>query len=207
MFESLVSFVMVEHLYGETFLPALESAGYKRILNKERRPYPSKDGFFALLPYTDANWREFCELTGRMDILADPRFKDLATRLANIEVVYATLAEICKTRTNAEWIALLKTSNVPHGPVKSLEDLLTDEQLLATGFWKEYDHPSEGRIRTTDIPPRFSRTPPEIRRLQPRLGEHSIEVLNEAGFTKAEIDEMLAAGATHTGRKPSAGTA
>ena len=61
MFETLVSFVMVEHLYGETFMPALDTAGYKRVLNKERRPYPSKDGYFALLPYTDGHWREFCD--------------------------------------------------------------------------------------------------------------------------------------------------
>ena len=68
MFETLVSFVMVEHLYGETFRPALETAGYKRVLNKERRPYPSKDGYFALLPYTDGHWKEFCGLVGRPDL-------------------------------------------------------------------------------------------------------------------------------------------
>src|SRR3984957_10840406 len=117
MYETLVSFVMVEHLYGETFRPALETAGYKRVLNKERRPYPSKDGYFALLPYTDGHWREFFALIGRPDIIADARFGSLTLRLTNIEVVYSTLAEICATRTNAEWLALLKDSNVPHGPV------------------------------------------------------------------------------------------
>jgi len=202
MFETLVAYVMVEHLYGETFRPAApEGAGYRRLLNKERRPYPSKDGFFALLPYTDANWREFTELVGRSDIMADPRFASLATRLANIEVVYATLAEICATRTNAEWIALLKPSNIPHGPVQTLEDLLHDEQLEATGFWKEVEHPTEGPIRMTDIPPRFSRTKPEVRRLQPNLGEHSREILAEAGYGEGEIEALLASGATREGRK------
>src|SRR6185295_17556375 len=105
-------------------------------------------------------------------------------RLANVEVVYATLAQICATRTNAEWVALLKTSNVPHGPVNTLEDLLVDEQLNATGYWQEVEHPSEGKLRLPGIPPTFSRTPPEIRRLQPRLGEHSVEVLQEAGFAR-----------------------
>jgi crotonobetainyl-CoA:carnitine CoA-transferase CaiB-like acyl-CoA transferase len=200
MFETLVSFVMVEHLYGETFVPAIETAGYKRVLNKERRPYPSKDGYFALLPYTDGHWREFCTLIGRPDIIADPRFQSLATRLANVEVVYATLAQICATRTNAEWVALLGTSNVPHGPVNSLEDLFVDPQLEATGFWQEFEHPTEGKIRMPGIPPTFSRTPPDIRRLQPRLGEHSVEVLREAGFAKAEIEAMLASGATRDGR-------
>ncbi len=196
MYETLVSFVMVEHLYGETFLPAIETAGYKRLLNTERRPYPSKDGFFALLPYTDGHWKEFCGLVGRPDILADPRFKSLASRLENIEIVYGTLATICATRSNAEWNALLGPSNVPHGPVNTLEDLLHEPQLEATGFWKELDHPSEGKIRTPDIPPRFSRTKPEIRRHQPKLGEHSVEVLREAGFPQDRIDAMLKSGAT-----------
>jgi crotonobetainyl-CoA:carnitine CoA-transferase CaiB-like acyl-CoA transferase len=200
MFETLVSFVMVEHLYGETFRPAIETAGYKRVLNKERKPYPSKDGYFALLPYTDGHWREFCQLVGREDLLNDQRFTSLASRLANVGDYYATLSELCKQRTNAEWTELLKNSNVPHGPVNTLEDLLEDKHLHATGFWKELEHPSEGKIRAPDIAPRFSRTKPEIRRLQPRLGEHSVEVLEEAGFSKAEIDAMVTSGATRDGR-------
>jgi len=198
MFETLVYFTMVEHLYGETFRPALESAGYKRVLNKERRPYPSKDGYFALLPYTDGHWREFCGLIGRLELANDPRFTSLANRLKNVEHYYGLLAEICATRTNAEWTALLAKSNVPHGPVNTLEDLLKDPQLHATGFWKEVDHPTEGRIRMPDIPARFSGTRAEVGRLQPRLGEHSVEVLSEAGFTGSEIDAMLASGATKT---------
>ena len=201
MYESLVSFVMVEHLYGETFIPKLEGAGYKRILSKERRPYPSKDGYFCLLPYNDGHWQEFCKLIGRTDILADERFGSLASRLANIDLVYKTMAEVCATRTNAEWIALLGNSNVPHGPVNSLEDLLTDPQLEATGYWTEMEHPTEGKIRMPGIAPRFSRTKPEITRHQPTLGEHSVEVLQEFGYSKAHIDKMLASGATQVGQQ------
>jgi len=149
---------------------------------------------------TDGHWREFCKLIGRDDIMADPRFQSLRKRLENIEVVYATMAEICATRSNGEWVELLKNSNVPHGPVNTLEDLFVDPQLCATGFWKEYDHPSEGRIRMPDIPPRYSRSKPEIRRLQPRLGEHSTEVLAEAGYSKSEIEAMVTSGATRDGR-------
>ena len=79
-----------------------------------------------------------------------------------------------------------------------LDDLFVDPQLQATGFWKEVEHPTEGRLRMPDIPPRFSKTKPEITRLQPRLGEHSVEVLKEAGFTATEIDAMLKSGATKT---------
>jgi crotonobetainyl-CoA:carnitine CoA-transferase CaiB-like acyl-CoA transferase len=197
MYETLVSFVMVEHLYGETFMPAIETAGYKRLLTKERRPYPSKDGFITLLPYTDGHWQEFCKLVGRPDLAADARFKRIADRLKNVGQYYGTLSDLAATRTNAEWVELLKDSNVPHGPVNTLEDLLTDPQLEATGFWKEIEHPTEGKIRMPGIPPTFSKTPAEIGRPQPRLGEHSIEVLREeAGYSQAQIDAMLASGAT-----------
>src|SRR5262249_10276152 len=170
------------HLYGETFVPPIDTAGYKRILNAQRRPYATKDGFLAILPYTDGHWREFCQLLGRTDLLNDVRFTTITHRLANVEAYYALLGEIAGTRTNEEWLELLGGSNVPHGPVNSLESLLTDAQLEATGFWKIVEHPSEGTLRLSDIPPRFSKTPPEIRRLPPRLGEHSVEVLREAGF-------------------------
>ena len=196
MFETLAHFVMVEHLYGETFVPPIETAGYKRILNAQRRPYATKDGFLAILPYTDGHWREFCALIGRRDLLQDARFTTITNRLANVEAYYSALGEIAATRTNAEWLALLGKSNVPHGPVNSLDDLLNDPQLEATGFWKMVEHPSEGALRMPDIPPRFSKTPPEIRRLQPRLGEHSVEVLREAGLSQPDIDAMLATGAT-----------
>jgi crotonobetainyl-CoA:carnitine CoA-transferase CaiB-like acyl-CoA transferase len=196
MFETMVSFVMVEHLYGETFIPKADQAGYKRILNKDRRPYRSKDGYIALLPYTDSHWREFCTLINRQDILVDPRFASLTTRLANVDHVYSTLAELCATRTNAQWIKLLEPTNVPHGPVNSLEDLLTDPQLEATGYWSELEHPSEGRLRIPGIAQRFSRTPPEINRHAPRLGEHSLQVLQEVGIPDHEIDSMLESGAT-----------
>jgi len=196
MFETLVANVMVEHLFGETFLPPVGTAGYKRILNPERRPYRTKDGFFALLPYTDGHWQEFCAKVGRPELAADERFLTLQSRLEHVEEYYALLGEIAATRTNAEWSALLADTNIPHGPVNTLEDLLEDEQLAATGFWKEVAHPTEGRLRMPDIPQRFSRTPAEVRRLQPRLGEHSAEILEEAGYSQGEIHELVEAGVT-----------
>jgi len=196
MMESVVAYVMVEHLYGETFIPPLESAGYKRILNRWRRPFPTKDGYLAVVPYTDAHWRTFFEITGRADLRDDPRFKTLESRLANIEILYEQLGKIVATRTSAEWLEALEQASVPATIVNTLESLLTDPQLEATGFWKVVEHPTEGTLRTPDIPATYSRTPGEIRRLQPRLGEHSVEVLREAGFGAREIDDMLASGAT-----------
>jgi crotonobetainyl-CoA:carnitine CoA-transferase CaiB-like acyl-CoA transferase len=85
---------------------------------------------------------------------------------------------------------------VPATVVNTLDSILTDPQLEATGFWKTIEHPSEGLLRTPDIPTTYSRTPGEIRRHQPRLGEHSVEILKEAGMSDEEIRAMLAAGAT-----------
>jgi crotonobetainyl-CoA:carnitine CoA-transferase CaiB-like acyl-CoA transferase len=149
-----------------------------------------------VVPYTDAHWRTFFEITGRTDLRDDPRFKTLESRLANIEVLYEELGAIVATRTSAEWLQALEQASVPATVVNTLESLLTDPQLEATGFWKVVEHPTEGTLRTPDIPATYSRTPGEIRRLQPRLGEHSVEVLREAGFGAREIDDMLASGAT-----------
>jgi len=196
MYETLVANVMLEHLFGETFQPPLGTIGYKRILNTERRPYRTKDGYFALLPYTDQHWQEFSATIGRSGLGADERFLTLESRLEHVEEYYALLGEIAATRTNAEWSELLANSNVPHGPVNTLEDLLDDEQLNATGFWKEVDHPTEGRLRMPDIPQRFSRTPAEIRRLPPNLGEHSVEILKETGYSDTDIADLVDMGIT-----------
>jgi crotonobetainyl-CoA:carnitine CoA-transferase CaiB-like acyl-CoA transferase len=200
MFESLAAWVMVEHLYGETFVPANDSAGYKRILNRYRRPFRTKDGYLAILPYSDQNWRDFFTLAGRRDLLDDPRFKTFATRLRHIEILYGELNEIAPTRTNAEWLRELDKLNIPAMIVNSLESLLHDPQLEATGFWQTMEHPTEGTMRLPGIPATYSKTPGAIRRLPPRLGEHSIDILREFGVDQAEIDTLLASGATRAGR-------
>ena len=92
----------------------------------------------------------------------------------------------------------LDEAGVPSMIVNSLDTLLTDAQLQATGFWKFLEHPTEGTLRMPDIPTTFSASPGEIRLLPPRLGEHSIELLREAGFAEPEIQGMLASGVTRT---------
>ncbi len=200
MFESMAAWVMVEHLYGETFVPPVGSVGYKRVLNRYRRPFKTKDGYLAILPYTDQNWRDFFAIAGRRDLLDDPRFKTLGTRLQHIEFLYEELGKIATTRTNAEWLAALDEKNIPGMIVNSLESLLTDPHLEATGFWQLVEHPSEGKMRLPGIPATYGKTPASIRRLPPRLGEHGVEILREAGLHAAEIDALLAAGAVRGAR-------
>jgi crotonobetainyl-CoA:carnitine CoA-transferase CaiB-like acyl-CoA transferase len=188
---------MVEHLWGQTFEPPIGKAGYTRLMAEHRKPYKTSDGLYlAVLPYWDAHWKTFAELSGHPELAEDPRFIDMGTRLKNINESYQVTGEIIASRTRQQWLDLLGDTNVPMMVVNSLDDLIHDPHLEATGFWQEFDHPQEGRIRTSSPPMNFSETPASIRRLAPRLGEHSIDVLREAGLEENMIEEMLAAGET-----------
>lgn len=191
MFESMVDYVMIEHLYGAAFDPPIGDMGYARILTSERRPYATQDGYLAVLPYTDDNWRDILRLAGRGELMDDPRMATLDARVRHSSWVYALLAEIVATKTTAQWQQALDEANVPAMAVRSKEQLLQDPQLEASGFWRLMEHPTEGRIRVSDPPVRFGRSPSSVRRLAPRLGEHSREVLLEAGYSTREIDRLL----------------
>lgn len=196
MFESLVSFVMAEHLYGRVFDPAEGPMGYGRLLSQNRRPFKTKDGYLAVLPYLNDHWSAFCNATGRGDLLADERFSTLGSRLTHIDEVYGEVGKTLATRTTAEWLETFGNTPVPVMIVNTLEDLITDPHLEATGFWSFHDHPTEGRLRMPGVPYRFSATPGGTRRLPPRLGEHSREILLELGLTETEIDALVAARVT-----------
>jgi crotonobetainyl-CoA:carnitine CoA-transferase CaiB-like acyl-CoA transferase len=195
MFESMVSFVMTEHLWGQTFEPPIGNAGYVRLMAKHRRPYKTRDGLYlAVLPYWDNHWNTFCELVGRPELAADERFIDMATRLKNINESYRVTGEIIATRDRAQWLELLGDTNVPMMVVNSLDELVDDPHLVASGFWQQHEHPTEGTLRMSSPPMNFSKTPASIRSLPPRLGEHSEEVLREAGLQQSTIDSMKVAG-------------
>jgi crotonobetainyl-CoA:carnitine CoA-transferase CaiB-like acyl-CoA transferase len=197
MFESMVSYVMVEHLWGQTFEPPIGHAGYVRLMAEHRKPYRCRDGLYlAVLPYWDAHWHKFCELSGRPELAEDPRFIDMAARLRNINESYRVTGEIIASRDRQEWLDLLGDTNVPMMVVNGLDDLVTDPHLAASGFWQVAEHPQEGTIRMASYPATFSETPASIRRLAPRLGEHSVEVLREAGLAEDKIQEMLTRGET-----------
>src|SRR5260370_18801771 len=102
MFERMAAWVMVEHLYGETFSPPIDTIGYKRILNPNRRPFKTRDGYLAILPYTDQNWRDFFALAGPQGLLDDPPRRPPAPPLRHIQLLYQAPATIPATPTNLE---------------------------------------------------------------------------------------------------------
>ena len=154
-----MSFNLLEHMAGQTFVPATSGMGYERVLSPHRRPYRTKDGHIGLLPYTTAHWQRFFELAGMPEHADDPRFKDPVTRSENINALYAILAEIVSRRTTAQWQDLLKDADIPMAPIATLDELLHDPHLERTGFFSRQTHPSEGEIRSAGIPVTFSRTP------------------------------------------------
>jgi len=199
MFETMVYYVMAEHLWGMSFEPPIGTAGYTRLMSHHRKPYKTLDGYIAILPYLDNHWETFCKVVGHTELISDPRFVTLAKRVANIDDTYSETAKIMATRTTGEWLELFGTTSVPTNAVNTLEGLVSDPHLKAVDFWQEVEHPTEGRLRMTRFPCTFSETPADVRRLQPRLGEHSTEVLREAGLGEAEIKTLLASGAAIQG--------
>ena len=196
MFETMVNYVMAEHLYGGAFEPAAGDMGYARLLSPDRRPYQTKDGYIAILPYLNNHWEIFCTAAGRPELVEEERFASLSARLENIDEVYREVSVMVSTKTTQEWLDILTDTPVPTMIVNTLEDLLEDPHLTATGFWKEYEHPTEGTLRLPDLPTRFSETPGSVRLLPPRLGEHSLEVLRQTGLSDEEIRKMIDTGAT-----------
>lgn len=182
MFESMVAFNLLEHLGGLTFVPPEGPAGYTRLLNEFRKPQKSRDGWIAVVPYTDAQWARFFKLAGRPELAGDARYVTQSARARDFAGVYALLAEIVAERTNAEWVAVLDDADIPYAPVNGPEELLADRHLQAVGFWRDIEHPTEGHLKMTGLPVRYSDTPGTIRRHAPRIGEHTDEVLAELGL-------------------------
>lgn len=203
MFETMAQFVLGDHLYGHTFVPARGGFGYPRLLNPERRPYQTKDGFACCLVYTDEQWLAFMRATGDAQLMQqDPRFKDGETRMQHIQELYQIVADKLRGRTTEAWKALLEPLGIPVFPVHTFESLLEDAHLADIGFFQEYEHPTEGRLRTMSVPSEWSGSTLPPLRPPPILGQHSKELLGELGYDADEIDALVRNGVTQVPGEP-----
>ena len=194
MLESMTSFLLAEHLAGHTLIPAEGKVGYDRVLSPNRKPYRTKDGYLAILPYSTKHWIRFFELSDRADLAVHPRVTDPVQRSRHIDELYGILATIAVTRTTGEWRALLAARDIPCSPVNSLEDLFDDPHLQAAEMFPEVDDARIGSHRTV-------RSPFEVDgglshgshqdSPAPGLGEHTREVLGELGYTGARIQALV----------------
>jgi crotonobetainyl-CoA:carnitine CoA-transferase CaiB-like acyl-CoA transferase len=162
------------------------------MLAPDRRPHPTADGHICILPYSDRHWRDFFRAAGRPELADDPRLADAQTRSRHVAELYALIADCVRGNTTAHWLAALKSADIPCGPVNQLAALPDDEHLAAVDFFPVSEHPSEGSIRTVRPPVRFGAADCALRRPAPRLGEHSREILREAGLGETAIEDLIA---------------
>ncbi|WP_027286081.1 CaiB/BaiF CoA transferase family protein [Rubritepida flocculans] len=192
MLETMLSFNLVEHLWGATLDDPSLGVGYVRMLTPFRRPHATADGYICLLANTDEQWARLFVAIDRPELAQDARFARLEQRTLNIAALYEIVTDVMRTRTTAEWQRRLDAADIPNGPVLSLDSMLDDPYLNETGFFQRVEHPTEGRMITTTVATEFSESPGSIRRLAPRLGEHTAEVLREAGLPEATVAALTA---------------
>lgn len=179
MFEGMSQFVLGDHLAEKTFNFETGKTGYQRLMTTHRRPYETKDGFISLLIYNDKHWVNFLNAINRVDLLQDSIFESHTKRADNINEVYNFVSEVVRNKSSSEWQAIFEQCDIPCAPLYSVDDLLQDEHIVATGQVVRMNHPTEGLIQTTAPLGKYSKTPIGIYRHAPGLGEHTEEVINE----------------------------
>jgi crotonobetainyl-CoA:carnitine CoA-transferase CaiB-like acyl-CoA transferase len=180
MLECVTSFNLAEHFYGHVYDPPTGQWGYPRVVNPTRKPFPTKDGYIGLLPYTDQQWDQFFEIAGWKETIGqDPRFADYRTRGQHVRELYGMVDQVTMTKTTDEWLALLKPLQIPVVKMNRMDDLMTDPHLEAVGFFERYEHPEAGPYYGIKPPIGYSATPANVRRHPPRMGEHTDEILAE----------------------------
>lgn len=155
MFECFAAFMLTEHLRDATLDPALGPAGYPRQLEPERQPFPTADGYLAIVPYTPASTARLMELLGSGGLLASPEYKAAKATGDPMPFIYAEIARRTPARTTAEWLEIFAVNDIPAMAVRDLQDVKDDPHLNATGFFRRREHPDVGAFHEMRPPVRY----------------------------------------------------
>jgi len=201
MFENMAAFVLAEHMGDLTFVPPRGESGDLRVLDPMGKPVATRDGYICVSANTDAQAFALFDAIGRPELKNDPRFSSVKARLANIRAYFDVRAESFRTRTTAEWIEILHQADIPAGQMHTLDTLVADEHLADAGFFREIDHPAEGKIVDMRFPNRFSASGREDYLPPPLLGGDSVAILREIGYGSEDVDDMIKSQVTVDGRR------
>lgn len=193
MIDAMRAFTLVEHGGSAMARPSRGPAGYPRILTPLRGPAATADGWIALQPHRDDQWNALVQAAGLDELVGDPR---LSSRSLWREpgFGYATLSRVLATRTTAEWLAFCSEHGIPAAPAAGLDEMI---EALPDG-----EHPDAGTYKVIPPPTRFSATPASVRRPAPLVGQHTREVLSEAGLSDEQIAKLAEAGVLRSPGRP-----
>ncbi len=202
MFETAIEFMLSEHICGGAFEPPLDKIGYARILHKSRKPFRTADVYICIMPYSDKNWDDFFAHVGTPELKGDQRFATFDDRVRHIDVLYGLIEREAVNRPNDEWVAFCDSASIPCMPVISLDEIHEDQHVRAVGLIQVHEHPTEGKYRVVRSPVKFDGAPSKLRRHAPTLGQNSVEVLAEFGFSDVEIEQVVGARPDEKTRSP-----
>jgi crotonobetainyl-CoA:carnitine CoA-transferase CaiB-like acyl-CoA transferase len=187
-------------MYLKTFVPPLGETGDPRLIDPLGKPVPTKDGWICLSANTQKQVFAFFDAIGRPELKTDPRFSTVPARFANVKEYFEVRFEAMKAKSTDEWLEIFDRADVPAMRYHTLDSLLEDPHLADIGFFESKDHPTEGKTRNMRLPNKWSTGVRRDFRPAPKLGQQSIEILREIGCSDAEIEDMVATGATLDGR-------
>jgi crotonobetainyl-CoA:carnitine CoA-transferase CaiB-like acyl-CoA transferase len=197
MFEMMAEMVLSEHLWDNYFVPPTKTKNRNRMF--DRRPYKTQDGYICVMASGERMFATFCDLIGKPELKQDPRFAQRGVRAAHAPEWYDVMEAALSTRPTAEWLEKLEKADIPAAPVHTMQSLLADPHLDDVDFFQVEEHPTEGKLRALRLPMRFTSTPLMNRRPTPHVGEHTVELLREAGLSQAEIGKLIADGVVAAG--------
>ncbi|MGE0825556.1 MAG: CaiB/BaiF CoA transferase family protein [Candidatus Binatia bacterium] len=139
-------------------------------------------------------WKRLCNALNATELYDDPRFATPGKRSKNRDALTITLEEKLRSKTAAEWVEILNAAGVPSGPILTIDQVFSNEQVQHLGIATSVEHPQLGRLQVLGLPVTLNRTPGAVRSGAPEKGEHTEEVLREAGVSTEEIVQLRQAG-------------